>query len=66
MQRGEPKALDSLLRACKQQGTIEAVDVLVRSSRLPQRRKDACKKAAGTLRLYNHLHVIMKVFIAAS
>ncbi len=66
MQRGDPKALDSLLRACKQQGTIDAVDILVRNSRLPQRRKEACKKAAGILRLYNHLHVILKVLIAAS
>jgi hypothetical protein len=28
---------------------------------LPQRRRDACKRAASILRLYRHLHVILKV-----
>jgi hypothetical protein len=61
VQRGEPTGVEGLLKACMQQTPTEAINALARSSALSQRRKDACKRAAGILRLYNHLHVVMKV-----
>lgn len=65
VQRGEPTGLEGLLKACMQQAPTEALNALNRSSTLPQRRREACKHAAGILRLYNHLHVVMKVCHAA-
>ncbi|CAL8465203.1 g4738 [Coccomyxa elongata] len=58
--RGEPTGLEGLLKACMQQAPTEALNALNCSSTLPQRRREACKDAAGILRLYNHLHVVMK------
>lgn len=60
LQRGEPTGVEGLLKACMQQAPTEAINALTRSSTFSQRRKDACKRAAGILRLYNHLHVVMK------
>lgn len=61
VQRGEPTGLEGLLKACMQQAPTEALDALTRGLTLSQRRREACKHAAGILRLYNHLHVVMKV-----
>lgn len=61
VQRGEPTGVEGLLKACMQQTPTEAINALARSSALSQRRKEACKRAAGILRLYNHLHIVMKV-----
>ncbi|EIE23289.1 hypothetical protein COCSUDRAFT_42188 [Coccomyxa subellipsoidea C-169] len=54
--RSQPTGVEGLLKACMQQAPTEAINALARSSTFSQRRKDACKRAAGILRLYNHLH----------